>query len=289
MRTVRLKNVVLGEDPTKVIVPLTGADAASLVDEVRAVRAVRAGPDGHDASSVVDVVEWRADHLARGVGPDGPAADGPAADGPAADRPAADARVADALVPDVLAAGRMIAAEAGDLPVLFTFRTAAEGGAAAIADEDYADLTIAVARSGLVDAVDVELFRDERQVRRVVAAAHEAGVAVVMSTHDFAGTPATQEILDRLERMVELGADVAKLAATPRDAGDVLTLLDATWTMSRRTDRPLITMAMGRVGVASRLVGGVFGSAATFGSVGAASAPGQVPVGELNRVLRLLG
>lgn len=265
MRTVRLKNVVLGEDPTKVIVPLTGADAASLVEEVRAVRAV---------AGVVDVVEWRADHLARVAGADGLAAGGPAAD---------------ALVPDVLAVGRLIAAEAGDLPVLFTVRTAAEGGAAAIADAAYADLTIALARSGLVDAVDLELFRDEQQVRRVVAAAHEAGVAVVMSTHDFAGTPATQEILDRLGRMVELGADVVKLAATPRDAGDVLTLLDATWTMSRRTDRPLITMAMGRVGVASRLVGGVFGSAATFGSVGAASAPGQVPVGELSRVLRLLG
>ncbi|WP_447925291.1 type I 3-dehydroquinate dehydratase [Georgenia muralis] len=255
MRTVRLKNVVLGEDPTKVIVPITGADAATLVEELRAVRAV---------AGVVDVVEWRADHLTRVAGPD-------------------------VLAADVLAAGRLVAAEAGDLPVLFTFRTAEEGGAAAIADEDYADLTIALARSGVVDAVDVELFRDEQQVRRVVAAAHEAGVAVVMSTHDFAGTPATQEILDRLGRMVELGADVAKLAATPRDAGDVLTLLDATWTMSRRTDRPLITMAMGQVGVASRLVGGVFGSAATFGSVGAASAPGQVPVGELSRVLRVLG
>lgn len=260
MRTVRLKNVVLGEDPTKVIVPLTGADAASLVEEVRAVRAV---------AGVVDVVEWRADHLARVAGP--------------------DVLAADVLVADVLAVGRLIAAEAGDLPVLFTFRTAAEGGVATIADEDYADLTVALARSGVVDAVDVELFRDEQQVRRVVAAVHEVGVAVVMSTHDFAGTPATQEILDRLGRMVELGADVAKVAATPRDAGDVLTLLDATWTMSRRTDRPLITMAMGQVGVASRLVGGVFGSAATFGSVGAASAPGQVPVGELSRVLRLLG
>jgi 3-dehydroquinate dehydratase-1 len=44
-------------------------------------------------------------------------------------------------------------------------------------------------------------------------------------------------------------------------------------------------MAMGGDGVVSRLVGGVFGSACTFASVGTASAPGQVPLAELRRVL----
>ncbi|WP_127127701.1 type I 3-dehydroquinate dehydratase [Georgenia sp. SYP-B2076] len=249
MRTVALKNVVLGEGATKVIVPLTGTDAGTLLRQAD-------GLAGHS----LDIVEWRVDHYE---------------DAPDAQK--------------VVATARTLAARLAGRPLLVTFRTAAEGGRAAIEDGAYGDLLVAVARSGVADAVDVELFRDEAQVRRVVEAAHEAGVRVVMSSHDFAGTPAEDEIVARLRRMQDLGADVVKLAAMPHDAGDVLTLLGATWTMhSVHADRPVITMAMGGVGVVSRLAGEIFGSAATFGMVGEASAPGQVDVDALGRVLELI-
>ena len=58
--------------------------------------------------------------------------------------------------------------------------------------------------------------------------------------------------------------------------------------MDRRTTRPLITMSMGPVGMISRLCGEVFGSALTFGSVGKASAPGQVNANDLAGVLKLI-
>ena len=51
---------------------------------------------------------------------------------------------------------------------------------------------------------------------------------------------------------------------------------------------PLITMSMGALGMVSRVSGQVFGSAATFGSAGTASAPGQVPVVELRKMLATL-
>ena len=53
-------------------------------------------------------------------------------------------------------------------------------------------------------------------------------------------------------------------------------------------DRPIVTMSMGGLGVVSRLAGQVFGSAATFGMVGTASAPGQVGVADLKAALDLL-
>jgi 3-dehydroquinate dehydratase-1 len=111
---------------------------------------------------------------------------------------------------------------------------------------------------------------------------------VVASQHDFDGTPAQDELVHRLLRMAEAGADVLKIAVMPDDAGDVLALLGATRDASLRTDRPLITMAMGPLGVASRVAGGVFGSAATFGTVGRASAPGQVAIEPLRAALDLL-
>ena len=67
-----------------------------------------------------------------------------------------------------------------------------------------------------------------------------------------------------------------------------MTLLSATEEMDRRTTRPLITMSMGPLGMISRLCGEVFGSSLTFGSVGKASAPGQVGAKELANVLKLI-
>ncbi|MGO4972424.1 type I 3-dehydroquinate dehydratase [[Clostridium] aminophilum] len=65
-------------------------------------------------------------------------------------------------------------------------------------------------------------------------------------------------------------------------------LLSATEEMKNYADRPIITMSMSAAGVISRLCGGVFGSAMTFGTVGAASAPGQIPVKQLKESMKIL-
>ena len=60
--------------------------------------------------------------------------------------------------------------------------------------------------------------------------------------------------------MQDCGADLLKLAAMPRDAGDVLTLLSATWEMKEQyAKQPVVTMSMGAKGAVSRLAGEVFG------------------------------
>ena len=68
----------------------------------------------------------------------------------------------------------------------------------------------------------------------------------------------------------------------------MLALLGATWTTSQQATRPLITMSMTATGVVSRLAGGTFGSCATFGTVGKASAPGQIPVAQLRAALAIV-
>ncbi|MGN0975459.1 MAG: type I 3-dehydroquinate dehydratase, partial [Gemmiger sp.] len=49
--------------------------------------------------------------------------------------------------------------------------------------------------------------------------------------------------------------------------------------------RPLITMSMGAYGAVTRLCGGAFGSAATFGAAGISSAPGQPGAAALRAAL----
>ena len=175
----------------------------------------------------------------------------------------------------------------GDIPLLFTFRTRKEGGERDLSPEGYAALNRAAARSGDADGVDVEIF--SREAQAVIADIHGAGKAVVGSSHDHAGTPPREELIARLRRAQDLGADLPKLAVMPRSRADVLTLLSATEEMARRwADRPIITMSMAGLGAVSRLCGEAFGSAMTFAAAGETSAPGQLPLEELRPALELL-
>ena len=172
---------------------------------------------------------------------------------------------------------------------MFTFRTAKEGGEKAIEKQAYVELNQKAAKTGYIDMVDVEAFTGDDAVTAIVKAAHECGVKVVASNHDFHKTPAKEEIVSRLRKMQESGADIPKIAVMPQNKKDVLTLLAATEEMySEYADRPIITMSMAGTGVVSRLCGEVFGSALTFGAAGKASAPGQMGVEDLKTVLSLL-
>lgn len=174
-------------------------------------------------------------------------------------------------------------------PLLFTFRTKAEGGETAISDDAYAALLQQAVQSGLIDALDIEYFRCQDDMELVMELAKEKGVTIVMSSHDFQKTPPLEELKQRLLAMKRRGADVAKLACMPQCAADVLTLLQATeHVKSLYPDEPLITMSMGQLGVISRISGEVFGSAMTFGTVGTASAPGQLDAADLRQVLNVL-
>jgi 3-dehydroquinate dehydratase-1 len=247
---VRIGTVELGAGRPKVCVPLTGRTLHDLQLEAAAVD-----------PAVADLVELRIDRLSE---------------------PQSLRAVRDAidLLGVVLSPG---------LPVLLTFRTAEEGGGAELAPDAYRDLLLAATSRGGVDAVDVQMAFPEDVVRELVDGVHDAGKPVVLSFHDFHSTPSREEILRRLVRQQELGADVVKVACMPSTPDDVLALLGATAEYASRPDaRPAITMAMGPLGVVSRLAGETFGSTLTFGTVGAASAPGQVDAAALHAALDLI-
>ena len=246
---VQVRGVALGAGIPKICVPVLGGGQADILAAARA--ALRCGPD---------VIEWRADWLEH-----------------TAENPCLDSIL------------RQLRAQLDTTPLLVTFRTPKEGGHQAVSPENYVDLLCRFIVSGAADLVDVELSAGPAAVRQVVELAHQRGVLVVGSSHDFDRTPGEAELLRRLEEMAALGCDIAKIAAMPRCPEDVLTLLFATSQMRRRhPETPVVTMSMGQMGMISRLCGEVFGSALTFGSAGQASAPGQLEANALRGVLNLL-
>lgn len=248
-KTVTVKGLTIGEGAPKICVPMVGETITELLEEASFLKSVD-----------LDVVEWRVDFFEH---------------------------VEDLeKVKEALNAIRSIL---HTTPLVFTFRSAKEGGEKEVTAAYYFKLNKAMAKSGQVDIVDVELFNDEEEIIKLVSAAHSSNVYIIISNHDFEKTPEKDEIVSRLRRAQELGGDLPKIAVMPRNAADVLTLLDATYTMYEQyADRPIITMSMAGKGVISRLAGEIFGSALTFGAAKKASAPGQVPVTELRRTLSLI-
>ena len=178
----------------------------------------------------------------------------------------------------------------GDMPLLFTYRTRAEGGAAKreLSPEEYLCLNRRILEEQAADILDLELRAGERAVREMAKAAHENGCYLLASSHDFAATPPAEELLSRFRRMEEWGVDILKLAVMPENTADVLTLLGAGATASARTSRPVIAISMGVLGMESRVCCEAFGSAMTFGCLGRSSAPGQMEAAALARILKTL-
>lgn len=249
MNTIKVRDIEIGAGAPKIIVPIVGVTKEDILNEAKTFDSIP-----------VDVVEWRVDWFEHVFEFD--------------------------KVEDVLKELRTVL---GNIPLLLTFRTKKEGGEKAIDTKDYKELNLRAAKTGYVDFIDVEIFTGDDVVREIIDGAHAAGVKVIASNHDFFKTPAKSDIIYRLRKMQDMGADIPKIAVMPQSRRDVLTLLCATEEMvSDYADRPIITMSMAGTGVISRLCGEVFGSSMTFGAAKKASAPGQMGVNDLNTVLDLL-
>jgi 3-dehydroquinate dehydratase-1 len=179
------------------------------------------------------------------------------------------------------APAEQLAGYEGELPLLVTNRPAWEGGEAdggdAAAETARLDALAAALDHEAVEAVDIELAALRRSDRAVGVAetAERHGVDVVVSVHDFAGTPSERAMVSLLSAAASAG-DVGKLAVTAADRADALALLSATHTVDAAGER-VATMAMGAAGRHTRAVAPVYGSKIGYAPVHAedATAPGQ--------------
>ena len=175
-------------------------------------------------------------------------------------------------------------------PLIIPIRTKNEGGNVYPSEATYFGLLEKIIEDRLAEAIDIEYMRKQERVVRLVALAKDKGLTSILSNHDFNSTPAREEIVTRLEAMIGMGADVAKIALMPTCPEDVLSLLGASSQVKGKyPDQALICISMGQMGMISRLAGQIFGSDMTFASGIEASAPGQISAKNLRRVLGILG
>ncbi|MEF2561129.1 MAG: type I 3-dehydroquinate dehydratase [Eggerthellaceae bacterium] len=239
MKTISIKGTEIGNGDPKTIISVMGKDVEECLEIIA---------DGRKAG--VEMFEWRGDFN--------------------------DSRHDSA---EMVRQGKIISNELKDIPMLFTFRSVSQGGNDTFDPDEYVALNKALIEANILDIVDIETWIGDKRVQYLADLAHEHHVYALISYHNFAGTPSVEWMVNLMTHMLDLGADIPKVATMANDANDALKLLAATEEVHRlHTEGPLLTMAMGREGSITRLAGAYFGSSITFCALHDSSAPGQVHV-----------
>src|SRR3990167_3701525 len=168
--------------------------------------------------------------------------------------------------------------KAVNLPVIATIRSKAEGGKVAIIDNDRIGLFETILP--FVDAVDIELS-SSKILKDIINQAHRFNKKVLVSYHNFKNTPEQKQLEAIIKNSKKAGSDIVKIATFARNKKDIIRL--ASLTVSHEN---IITIAMGRLGVVSRLLLPMLGSLVTYSSVTKSSAPGQMPLKTAAKLLK---
>ncbi|MHC4915497.1 MAG: shikimate dehydrogenase [Planctomycetota bacterium] len=168
--------------------------------------------------------------------------------------------------------GRML--DYRPLPAIVTYRRKDQGGGR---DCEESERLAVLSRALELGAEYVDL-----------EAGSEAGLKrsgrgrVIVSHHDFEGFPADLGAV--YDDLASREADVVKIAVTAEHPLDCLPLYD----LCRRSKKPLIALAMGECGTASRVLSLRFGAFLSYASspAGKGTAPGQIDVAEMTGVYR---
>jgi 3-dehydroquinate dehydratase I len=171
-------------------------------------------------------------------------------------------------------------------PVIATNRLAAEGGRWNGAEADRL-ARLAQALDLGVTGLDLELAADAGFRREVYA--RRGNTRLILSWHDFTGTPDAARLEAVLEEMLASEADVVKLVAQARAPADNLRMLSLI-PRAQAQGKDVIAFCMGPLGKWSRVAAPLVGSWLTFApfSKTGASAPGQLTVNDVKRVWNTL-
>ena len=229
-----------------IITPLVGKTLAAILDEVATT-----------VPKQPDLLEWRVDFF-EAIGD----------------------------IKAVVDAAQAIRQASGGIPVLLTRRNVTEGGMPIpIAEPAVVAMYAAACQARCVEMIDYELSNAPGDLKLLREVSAGNGIAMVMSYHNFQMTPDADTLDSKFAAAERLGADVAKIAVMPTNAQDVLALLAATDRARQALKIPLISMSIGGIGSLSRIMGWVYGSAATFAVGKSSSAPGQIAIEDLRAVL----
>ncbi len=134
-----------------------------------------------------------------------------------------------------------------------------------------------------MEFIDVELETPSPWLHRLIK--NKKKTKVIFSFHDFTKTPSEQELRKIYDRMIEQGADIAKIVTYAQSYDDNLKLLSLI-PYARERKQEIVAFCMGEKGRMSRIFAPMMGAAWTYGCLSRSrrSAPGQLTVEEMKDI-----
>ena len=176
-----------------------------------------------------------------------------------------------------------------NLPLLFTIRSAKEGGEIISLNEaDVFKLVEEICLKTEIEYIDYEVDGKLEYVEDIVKVAKDTNKKIILSYHNFQETPPESDLIDKIKKMKLFDANYAKIAVMPNERRDVFNLLNVTAEATELLEIPLITMSMGELGKLTRVIGWTYGSRVTFAIGAATSAPGQIEIDHLRESIKKL-
>lgn len=140
------------------------------------------------------------------------------------------------------------------------------------------------------DYVDIEIKTPGPMLKEVLsmAAAHGSRTRVIISHHDFNGTPSFESLKNVFHDCVHFDGSIIKIVTFANGPDDNLTVLNLI-PYARKKNQDIIAFCMGEQGRVSRIMAPLLGSYLSFASLnrGGESAPGQLTVDEMEKVMRI--
>ncbi len=242
MKTVKVRDLLIGEGLPKIAVSIIGKTKKEIIFEAKKIDFEK-----------VDLVEWRGDYF-KGI----------------------------LNIKKVLKVLESLRKVIKNIPLIFTFRSKEEGGEKEISEKNYYYLNKKVSKSKFVDLIDIEINSSKDRLKKLIKFIQKQKVYVIASSHNFSKTPSNDKLKEKLKELENLEADILKLVVMPKSRKDVLRFLKIVNEMKNSIKKPIIAISMGSLGRNTRL-----GGPLTFGAQKEKSAPGQIPVNELFKILSL--
>ena len=137
---------------------------------------------------------------------------------------------------------------------------------------------------GYADIIDIDA--DNSEVLKLVKEARRKKTKTLISHHVFEGMPPKDEIATQFVRMERTKGDILKIACYAETEIDTYAVLEAANAYTQlKEHKPIIAIAMGEEGQASRICAGEFGSCISYSCGSKPTAPGQFNARDLKKYL----
>jgi 3-dehydroquinate dehydratase type I len=139
--------------------------------------------------------------------------------------------------------------------------------------------------------VDLEIRTGENLINNLkkTIETYQGRTQLILSYHNLARTPSLTDLRKKVEEGHRAGADIIKIVPYAEKMEDNLKAL-ALIPYARKRGLEIITFCMGASGKISRIMAPFLGSYLSYASLsrGEESAPGQMTVGEMKHIFRIL-